>query len=113
MVVDDDPWLLDALRLTFETDGFDVSTFASGEDLLAADASVGRCFVLDLRLPGLDGLDLLARLRLLGVKAPAILITTPTSGVSARAAAAGVTLVEKPLLSRHLLTQVRRVMSAA
>ncbi len=61
------------------------------------------CLVVDLKLPDLDGLALIARLRDVGVTTPAILITTtPDERCRKTAAAAGVAIVEKPLLDGTL-----------
>ena len=65
------------------------------------------CLVLDYNLPGIDGLDLLERLRAAEVTLPAILITTnPRKALRARAALAGVQIVEKPLLTDALRDSV-------
>jgi FixJ family two-component response regulator len=67
--------------------------------------------VLDQKLPGMSGLDLLERLRAGGVTAPAVLITThPSKETRARSRAAGVEIVEKPLLDDRLAEQIRRLM---
>src|SRR5687768_3186373 len=97
VLVDDDPHLLCALRFAFEAEGYDVSTFGSGEELLAsAHPQANSCIIIDERLPGMTGLDAIARLRDAGVDVPAILVTThPSAQVARRAAAANVEIVEK------------------
>jgi FixJ family two-component response regulator len=110
VLVDDDPALLHALSFAFETEGYDVRSFADAEALLAdSEAPAGSvCLVLDQRLPGMSGLALLAKLRAQNVAAPAILITTnPPSAVRREAEAAGVEIVEKPLLGADLADKVR------
>jgi two-component system, LuxR family, response regulator FixJ len=110
VLVDDDPALLHALSFAFETEGYDVRSFADAEALLAdPKAPAGSvCLVLDQRLPGMSGLALLAKLRAQNVAAPAILITTnPPSAVRREAEAAGVEIVEKPLLGADLADKVR------
>jgi DNA-binding response OmpR family regulator len=63
--------------------------------------------VLDQRLPGLSGLDLLERYRARGETSPAILITTnPSAATRERARTAGVEIVEKPLLGQGLTRRV-------
>ena len=95
--------------LPFQVEGLDVRGYRDGESLLAEGEPPGDgCLVLDLHLPGMDGLELLERLRLRGVRTPAVLITTnPRAHVRNRAAAAGVPIIEKPLLTDALLTTVR------
>lgn len=111
-VVDDDPAVRHALSFAFETAGISVATFADGESALAASWRQNwRCLVLDQKLPRMTGLDLLARLRAAGVAAPTILITThPSRETRARAFAAGVEIIEKPLLDDQLARKVRELM---
>jgi two-component system response regulator FixJ len=108
VIVDDDPAVCAALRLSFELDGLSVITFPSAEAMLAAPALPGKgCIVLDYRLPGLDGLELLTRLRERGFTLSAVLITTaPPPAVRQRAAREDVEIVEKPLLSNALMDAV-------
>jgi len=112
--VDDDPALLHALTFAFETEGYSVSAFADAESLLASETPRGSlCLVLDQRLPGMSGLALLATLRAQSVGAPAILITSnPPPAVRREAKAAGVEIVEKPLLGNILAAKVREAIAA-
>jgi len=114
IVVDDDPHVRHALQFAFETDGYEVSAYGRGEDLLAASPFGGTtCLVIDERLPGISGLETVARLRALGFTAPAILITThPTPSTITRAAAANVGIVEKPLVGDALASRVRAELEA-
>lgn len=113
-VVDDDPAVRHALSFAFETAGISVVTFADAESALAAPwQQTWRCLILDHRLPRMTGLDLLVRLRAAGVAAPSILITThPSRETRARAFAAGVDVIEKPLLDNQLALKVRELMGA-
>lgn len=112
ILVDDDAAVLSSLKFAFQVEGFEVRAYPDAESLLeVADFPDSGCMVLDYRLPGLDGLELFTRIRELGVMLPAVLITTPTASVRARAAAVGVTLVEKPLLTSTLLDTVRRILA--
>lgn len=110
VLVDDDAALAHAVKFAFELDGFEVRTFGDGVELFREGALPLRgCLVLDLNLPGPDGLEVLRRLRAGGVSIPAILITSnPTRALRARAASAGVPIVEKPLLGEALLDGVKR-----
>jgi CheY-like chemotaxis protein len=64
-------------------------------------------------MPGMNGLDLVSALRARHIDTPAILITShPNQSLRDRAAAAGVPIVEKPLLN-SLLDHVRRTISQA
>lgn len=108
ILVDDDPAVTHAMQFSFDLEGLDVRSYRDGESLLASGRMPDMgCLVLDHNLPGMDGLTLLERLRARGVRLPAILITTnPRALLRDRAAAAGVPIIEKPLLTDALLTSV-------
>ena len=114
VVIDDDDHLLKAMRFAFETEGYVVMTFASGEAALKSPPrEPATCLVVDERLPGVSGLETIAALRKLGVEAPAILVTThPTHAEKRRAAAAGVSIVEKPLLGDVLGRRIAALLGA-
>jgi two-component system, LuxR family, response regulator FixJ len=108
-VVDDDLGVLGSLRFLLETDGFDVRTFRSGEALLNAVVSNGAdCFVIDYKMPNMDGIDLANRLRNHEIATPIILITGyPDDNISAKAAIAGVHhVLLKPHLEESLVAHI-------
>lgn len=115
LLVEDDPAVVNALKFSLELEGIEVSAYADAEILLASrPLPESGCLVLDYNLPGMDGLDLLEHLRAENVTLPAILITTnPRSALLARAALAGVQIIEKPLLTDALRDAVRRALGAA
>jgi two-component system response regulator FixJ len=109
-VVDDDADVLGSLRFLLETDGFDVRTFRSGAALLNAVRPTGvDCFVIDYKMPDMNGIDLAGRLRNRDIAAPVILITGYSGeNISAKAAAAGVRhVLLKPLLDDSLVKSIR------
>jgi len=109
-VVDDDPGVLGSLRFLLETDGFDVETFRSGPALLNSVATKGAdCFVIDYKMPNIDGIDLANRLRSRDIAAPIILITGyPDDNIPAKAAVAGVyDVLLKPHIEESLLARIR------
>lgn len=108
-VVDDDPAVRNSLKFSLELDGFTVRTYGSGGALLrAADIGECNCFVIDQRVPVSSGLETIAALRDRSFSAPAILlISQPSAALSARAAAANVPIVEKPLLGNALVDRIR------
>ena len=111
IVVDDDAAVLKALKIGFETEGFDVRAFSDAESVLAEpDFPESGCLVVDQRLPGLSGLELIARLRKRDLQLPAVLITTPAPTVMKLAAVANVPVVGKPLLTNALIDTVRRLL---
>jgi two-component system, LuxR family, response regulator FixJ len=111
-VVDDDADVLSSLRFLLETDGFAVRTFRNGMALLnAVRPTAVDCFVIDYKMPSMNGIDLASLLRSRNIAAPIILITGyPDENISARAVAAGVQQVlQKPLLDESLATHIRGV----
>jgi two-component system response regulator FixJ len=109
-VVDDDPGVLGSLRFLLETDGFEVETFRSGSALLKSIASnEADCFVIDYKMPSIDGIDLASQLRSRDVAAPIILITGyPDDNIPAKAAIAGVHhVLLKPHLEESLVAWIR------
>jgi len=108
-VVDDDIAVCNSLKFVLELEGFTVRTYASGAELLrAGDVGICDCFVVDERMPGMSGLDVIAEMRDRHISAPAILIISqPSARVSARAAKSSVSIVEKPLLGNTLVDKIR------
>src|SRR4029434_4215575 len=109
IVVDDDPAVCNSLKFSLEIEGFLVRLYANGSELLdERDIPRCSCLVVDQRLPGIAGLDLIFKLREQAVSAPAILITShPTAELARRAAGANVPIVEKPLLGNALMERIQ------
>jgi two-component system, LuxR family, response regulator FixJ len=109
VLVDSDPGIRASLKFSLELEGFTVEAFESGESLAdLPDFPDAACLVLDYRLPGMDGLTLLALLRRRGVTQPALLISGLASrAVRAHAAEAGVMVIDKPLLCDALSAAIR------
>lgn len=75
-VVEDDPAVTKALSRLLKVNGWRVETFASAEAFLAArEPDAAGCLVLDVNLPGLDGLALQQRLRESGEDLPIVFLT--------------------------------------
>jgi FixJ family two-component response regulator len=86
-IVDDDPSVRSALRLLTGTAGLEAETFASAEEFLAsASLSATTCLILDVGLPGIDGLELMRRLRESNWTIPIIFISAH-AGAEVRAGA--------------------------
>jgi FixJ family two-component response regulator len=109
IVVDDDPAVRYSLKFSLEIEGFLVRLYASGSELLGErDIPRCSCLVVDQRMSGIAGLDLICKLREQAISAPAILITShPTAELARRAARANVAIVEKPLLGNALVERIR------
>lgn len=75
-VVDDDESIRRALKRLLRSMGYHSVTFDSAEELMEKTSSLSRgCLVLDIRLPGMTGLDLQEKLASSGVKVPVIFMT--------------------------------------
>lgn len=75
-VVDDDAAIRDSLAFLLGTEGFEVRLYEDGTELLDRLAKPARGAVLtDIRMPGIDGLELLRRLRAAGHMLPVVMMT--------------------------------------
>ena len=112
LIVDDDEAVLSSLKFSLEVEGFQVLVFRSAEDLLKLPVlPASSCLVVDQKLPGKSGLQLIAELRAHNIPLPAILITSvPSAAVRREAATADVAIVEKPLLGNALSEAILHVL---
>lgn len=108
-VVDDDASIRDSLALMLGLAGYATRLFADAESFLVAfDASWCGCVVADLRLPGLSGVELQARVRERGSAMPFVIITAHGDVPAARAAfrARAVDFIEKPFEDAQLRSAI-------
>ena len=113
-IVDDDESLRRSLRNLLRSVGFRVATFESAEAFLeSANRESAGCLVLDLRMPGMSGLDLLKHLASTGWRNPTIVLTAHGGDAARRRAmrAGAVAFFEKPFQSAALVEAVRNAMS--
>jgi FixJ family two-component response regulator len=76
VVVEDDPGMREALERVLSAAGFQPATFDSAEAMLEAGAPPeAACWIFDIRLPGISGLDLYRRLAARGTTVPVIFMT--------------------------------------
>ena len=111
LVVDDDSAVRNALKFVLEIEGFKVRLYANGQALLDdGDLPAMGCLVVDYRMPGMDGLELVERLRAGDVTLPVVLICSRLSDwLRSRATRAGISAVlEKPLSDSALVECIRR-----
>lgn len=109
-IVDDDLSVRQSLKMLFESAEFDTEVFASAEEYLAAgNLAESDCLVLDVRLPGISGIDLQDQLRADGNNIKVIFITAhPDEHTRQLALRAGATrFFSKPFSGNDLLTAVR------
>lgn len=114
LLVDDDPHLRQALSQTLDLAGFQVSSRADAQGLAAQlPPDWPGVLVSDIRMPGLDGLQLLEQLQQADPQLPVILITghgdVPMAVQAMRAGAFD--FLEKPFASDDLLASVRRALA--
>lgn len=115
-VVDDEPAMRDSLRMLLEVSGFSVRTHDSGAAFLAAvglaDTKGANCVLTDVRMPEIDGLELLRRLRELGVRLPVIVMTGQGDiAIAVQAMKSGaVDFLEKPFADDALFDAVNRAL---
>jgi FixJ family two-component response regulator len=105
-VVDDDESVREALENLISSVGFEVKLFASAEDFLDSDTPLQTdCAVLDVRLPGITGLELQRRLAADGQSIPVIIITAQGDDKTRDEAVAGgaVAFLKKPFKEEVLL----------
>jgi FixJ family two-component response regulator len=113
-LVDDDPAILRALRRLLDAEGYASRAFSDAASFLAAhDAALPGCAVIDLGLPGLDGLALQDRLTAEGRACPVIFLTGQGSIPAAvRAMRSGaVDFLTKPVSAQDLLAAIRAALA--
>ena len=108
-VIDDDVSPREALSLLFPSIGLDVRTYASVQEFLDAGAHDGPgCILLDVRLPGISGLDFQSRRARFGVHLPIVLMTGHGDvPMSVRAMKAGaVDFLPKPFRDQDMIDAI-------
>lgn len=111
-VVDDDAALRDSLRTLLEASGFVVRTYESATAILISGPAIPGCVLTDVRMPDIDGLALLRRLREQGIQLPVIVMTGQGDiAIAVQAMKAGaVDFLEKPFGDESLLGAIGRAL---
>ena len=115
-IVDDDSSLREAVSALLSACGYEIDAYSSGRDLLGCGKLDGYDgFILDVNMPGLDGLQLQEGLLAEGVRAPIIFLTSTTDGETrSKAMATGAfAFLGKPVKGGDLIAQVERAVGAA
>ena len=114
-LIDDDFAVRDSTKLLLQTTGVDVYAYPSGKEFLN-DANLDeiRCLIVDVDMRGINGVDLLDRLRRGGIMVPAIFITAHGNTADLRAAAArtGASVLLKPFKPRELIARIEDALHA-
>jgi RNA polymerase sigma factor (sigma-70 family) len=109
-VVDDDPGVLNSVQLLLRSVGLNAETFSSAHEFLEAyDPERPGCLLLDVRMPGMSGLDLQERLDSMGSTLPIIFVTAHGDvPMAVRAVKAGaVDFIQKPFRDQELIDKSR------
>ena len=110
-VIDDNPDIRRMLALVLKSHGFNVRTHESAEAFLnAEDPQTQRLLILDVRMPGMSGLDLNTRLRAQGNKYPVIFMSGECQPheTTAVQSSAPVDFLWKPFSTKELLQAIER-----
>jgi two-component system response regulator MprA len=113
LVVDDDPSVREALALVLDLNGFEVTTAIDGREAirtLAVDSP--DAVILDVLMPGLDGLEVCRRIRAVGNRTPVLMLTARTE-VSERVAgleAGADDYLAKPFAREELIARLRALL---
>ena len=109
-VVDDDISVRESLESLIRSVGLAVKLFVSAEDLVnSPDPCMANCYILDVRLPGMSGIELNRLLNASGCKVPVIFITAHASDDRAKADAftdSTIAYLIKPFAEDELLDAV-------
>lgn len=114
-IVDDDASVRDSLSLLLSLRGYVTATFASAEDFLSsAEPDWRGCVVLDIRMPGMSGLELQERLRRSGPDLPIVIVTAHGDVAAARQAllADAIDFIEKPFDGAQLVATIEAALAA-
>jgi FixJ family two-component response regulator len=113
-VVDDDAAVREAIKNLLESVGMQVQTFVSGAEFMArAPAEAPSCLILDVRLPGMSGLEFQRELTAAGVEIPIIFITGHGDiPITVQAMKAGaVDFLTKPFREQELLDAIHKALN--
>ncbi len=113
-IIDDDEAVRDSLALLVRSVGLESRTFASATEFLSAfDPGMGGCLVVDIRMPGMSGLDLQQALNDRGCRIPLLFITGHGDvAMAVRAMRAGaLDFIEKPFRDQDLLDRINQALA--
>jgi FixJ family two-component response regulator len=113
-VVDDDESIRDATRTLLRSVGYSVGTFASAEQFLDSDAlPKTECLIVDVRMPGISGLELQSRLKSSEAGVPIIFVSAHDDKEYRRQAfeAGAIEFFRKPFEASALVTAIQTALS--
>jgi two-component system response regulator FixJ len=117
-IVDDQPAICHALSEMLSVLGYQVETFSSAQDFLEAHTrqpSRPGCLVADVRMPGMDGLELVQEMARRGVRLPVVLMSGHGDvPLAVRAMKAGAEdFIQKPINDAQLIAAINRCLAQA
>lgn len=115
-VIDDDPTMRDSLDFLLGSAGFNVTLFDTAAAFLSAHAGLGfGCVVSDVRMPGIDGMDLLRRLKVNSSPLPVLIMTghgdIPLAVEAIKLGA--IDFIEKPFEDERLIGMIEAAIQSA
>ncbi len=114
LVVDDDADARQSLEFLIRSVGLNIRSYPSAGDFLASsDLETAGCLVLDLRMPGMSGLELQERLNEMNVGIPIILLTAYAEvPIAVKAMKAGaIDVIQKPYSQQVLLDRIQQALA--
>ena len=115
IIVDDDPAIREVIALHLEAAGLRATAFDSARALLdGPDLATADCIISDVRMPGMDGLELKRELNRRKIETPFVIVTAHGDiPLAVRAMREGATdVIEKPFRPAGLLEAIARALSA-
>ena len=113
LVIDDEAAIRDSLRMTLEYEGYEFLSAATGQEGLAlAEREAPDLVLLDVKMPGMDGIEVLERLRNMNDQLPIVVISghgTISTAVEATKKGAW-DFIEKPFASERVLVSLRNAL---
>ena len=112
-IVDDDDLVRKALKRLISCSGYHIETYASAEEFLnSGDPETRHCLILDIRMPGLSGLELQRYLRNKNSRLPIIFISSHADEASKTEAmnAGAVDFLAKPFKEEQLLAAIQKAL---
>src|SRR6266403_811553 len=113
LIVDDETNVRLNFRMTLETEGYEIFEARSGEQAVQLLAKHSFALaILDIRMPGMDGLELLAKMRESGIKVPAMIVTAYSDVPNAVKAMklGAIDFLQKPLRPEDLRSIVTEIL---
>jgi len=113
-IVDDDEAVRLALRSLVRSLGYVSNVFASAEEFLeSSHLNETSCLISDVQMPGMNGIELQNRLKILDRGTPVIFVTAfPDERIRARAFEAGIGFLEKPFEGRVMIQLIEMALRA-